>query len=104
MRSAPPPSSYYVLQVIEEDQGGVCHLYRKWGRVGNAAIGRDMLSRMPRQEAMAEFKRLFGEKTGNPWEAWEGKEGFRKRPGKFFPLDMVRGRGMGWLGGRGGGE
>lgn len=44
---------------------------------------------MSKPDAIQEFKRLFLEKTGNPWEAWEDKSNFQKRPGRFFPLDIV---------------
>lgn len=43
---------------------------------------------MSKADAIAQFKRLFFEKTGNPWDAWEQKN-FQKQPGKFFPLDIV---------------
>jgi poly [ADP-ribose] polymerase 1 len=44
---------------------------------------------MSKEDAIKEFKRLFLEKTGNPWEAWEKKKNFEKQPGRFFPLDIV---------------
>lgn len=44
---------------------------------------------MSKSDAIKEFKRLFLEKTGNPWEAWEDKKNFQKQPGRFFPLDIV---------------
>ncbi|PWZ40138.1 Poly [ADP-ribose] polymerase 1 [Zea mays] len=43
---------------------------------------------MSKTEAIKEFKRLFLEKTGNSWEAWECKTNFRKQPGRFYPLDV----------------
>jgi poly [ADP-ribose] polymerase len=44
---------------------------------------------MSKTDAIQEFKRLFLEKTGNPWEAWEQKTNFQKQPGRFYPLDIV---------------
>lgn len=44
---------------------------------------------MSKTDAIKEFKRLFLEKTGNPWEAWELKTNFQKKPGRFYPLDIV---------------
>ncbi|GMJ09082.1 POLY(ADP-RIBOSE) POLYMERASE 1 [Hibiscus trionum] len=38
--------------------------------------------------SQSDAKRLFLEKTGNTWEAWEQKENFQKQPGRFFPLDI----------------
>uniref|UniRef100_A0A2P2KV49 Poly [ADP-ribose] polymerase n=1 Tax=Rhizophora mucronata TaxID=61149 RepID=A0A2P2KV49_RHIMU len=81
-------NSYYVLQIIEEDKGSECYVFRKWGRVGNEKIGGNKLDRMSKLNAICEFKRLFLDKTGNPWEAWEQKQNFQKKPGKFFPLDI----------------
>ncbi|GJN38426.1 hypothetical protein PR202_gb27463 [Eleusine coracana subsp. coracana] len=74
--------------VIEEDDGSECYVFRKWGRVGNEQIGGQKLEEMTKTDAIQEFKRLFLEKTGNPWEAWEQKTNFHKQPGKFYPLDI----------------
>ncbi|KDP21330.1 hypothetical protein JCGZ_21801 [Jatropha curcas] len=81
-------NSYYILQIIQDDKGSDCHVFRKWGRVGNEKIGGIKLDEMSKSDAICEFKRLFLEKTGNSWEAWEQKSNFQKKPGKFFPLDI----------------
>ncbi|OVA13922.1 BRCT domain [Macleaya cordata] len=81
-------NSYYILQVIQDDKGSDCHVFRKWGRVGNDKIGGTKLEDMSKSDAIQEFKRLFLEKTGNTWEAWEKKDNFQKQPGRFFPLDI----------------
>ncbi|KAL1143126.1 hypothetical protein V6Z11_A11G141100 [Gossypium hirsutum] len=81
-------NSYYILQIIQEDKGSGCYVFRKWGRVGNGKIGGSKLEEMPKSDAISEFKRLFLEKTGNSWEAWEKKQNFQKQPGRFFPLDI----------------
>ncbi|KAI4349414.1 hypothetical protein L6164_010006 [Bauhinia variegata] len=80
-------NSYYILQIIQEDKGSDCYVFRKWGRVGNDRIGGSKLEEMPKSDAIREFRRLFFEKTGNPWDAWEQKN-FQKQPGRFFPLDI----------------
>lgn len=64
-------------------------MFRKWGRVGNEKIGGTKLEEMSKDDAIHEFKRLFLDKTGNPWKAWEQKKNFEKQPGRFFPLDIV---------------
>jgi len=56
--------------------------------VGNDKIGGNKLEEMSKSDAIREFKRLFFEKTGNPWEAWEQKT-IQKQPGRFFPLEIV---------------
>ncbi|MCL7037376.1 hypothetical protein MKW94_019800 [Papaver nudicaule] len=81
-------NSYYILQIIEDDKGSDCHVFRKWGRVGNDKIGGVKLEEMSKSDAIIEFKRLFLEKTGNSWESWEAKDNFQKQPGRFFPLDI----------------
>ncbi|KAF3957398.1 hypothetical protein CMV_017586 [Castanea mollissima] len=81
-------NSYYILQIIQDDKGSDCYVFRKWGRVGNEKIGGSKLEEMSKSDAIREFKRLFLEKTGNPWEAWEKKQNFQKQPGRFFPLDI----------------
>ncbi|RDY02952.1 Poly [ADP-ribose] polymerase 1, partial [Mucuna pruriens] len=80
-------NSYYILQIIQEDKGSDCYVFRKWGRVGNDKIGGNKVEEMSKSDAICEFKRLFYEKTGNPWEAWEQKT-IQKQPGRFFPLDI----------------
>ncbi|KAH0688354.1 hypothetical protein KY285_018923 [Solanum tuberosum] len=81
-------NSYYILQIIEEDKGSDCYVFRKWGRVGNEKIGGNKLEEMSKSDAIQHFKRLFLEKTGNSWEAWEQKKNFQKQPGRFYPLDI----------------
>uniref|UniRef100_A0A822XL21 Poly [ADP-ribose] polymerase n=1 Tax=Nelumbo nucifera TaxID=4432 RepID=A0A822XL21_NELNU len=81
-------NSYYILQIIQEDKGSGFYVFRKWGRVGNDKIGGSKLEEMSKSDATQEFKRLFLEKTGNPWEAWEQKHNFQKQPGRFYPLDI----------------
>ncbi|KAI3875434.1 hypothetical protein MKX03_036768 [Papaver bracteatum] len=81
-------NSCYVMQIIQEDKRTNCYLFREWGRTGNEQIGGNKLDEMSKAGAIREFKRLFLEKTGNHWEAWEKKENFQKQPGKYFPLDI----------------
>ncbi|XP_010510210.1 PREDICTED: poly [ADP-ribose] polymerase 1-like [Camelina sativa] len=81
-------NSYYILQIIQEDKGSDCYVFRKWGRVGNEKIGGNKMEEMSKSDAVHEFKRLFLEKTGNSWESWEQKTNFQKQPGRFLPLDI----------------
>ncbi|XP_057448680.1 poly [ADP-ribose] polymerase 1-like [Lotus japonicus] len=77
-------NSYYILQIIQEDKGSGCYLFRKWGRVGNDKIGYMMLDEMPKPDAIRKFKQLFFEHTGNHWE----QKTIQKQPGRYFPLDI----------------
>ncbi|KAL8548020.1 hypothetical protein ACS0TY_007353 [Phlomoides rotata] len=81
-------NSYYILQIIQDDKSSDCYVFRKWGRVGSEKIGGNKLEEMSNSDAIQEFKRLFLEKTGNSWEAWERKKDFQKKPGRFYPLDI----------------
>ncbi|PIN11116.1 NAD+ ADP-ribosyltransferase Parp [Handroanthus impetiginosus] len=81
-------NSYYILQIIQDDKSSDCYVFRKWGRVGNEKIGGTKLEEMSKSDAIKEFKRLFLEKTGNSWEAWEQKKDFHKQPGRFYPLEI----------------
>lgn len=81
-------NSYYILQIIEEDKSINCHLFRKWGRVGNSKVGSQKIEELDREDAISDFKRLFLEKTGNSWKSWEEKDNFEKQPGKFYPLEI----------------
>ncbi|PKA56487.1 Poly [ADP-ribose] polymerase 1 [Apostasia shenzhenica] len=80
-------NSYYILQVIQEDKGSQCYVFRKWGRVGNDKIGGSKLEELSKSDAIQEFNRLFLEKTANHWKTWE-EGNFVKQPGKFCPLDI----------------
>eukprot|EP00908_Phaeocystis_cordata_P023244 Transcript_5678.p2 GENE.Transcript_5678~~Transcript_5678.p2 ORF type:complete len:514 (-),score=294.67 Transcript_5678:2170-3711(-) len=89
-------NSYYVLQLIHEKgpkafPGQSKYLvFRKWGRVGTT-IGGQKLERMPKAEALAEFERLFLDKTGF---AFDERDAMRadptkyKRAGKFLPVQI----------------
>ncbi|KAG6530002.1 hypothetical protein ZIOFF_012219 [Zingiber officinale] len=81
-------NSYYILQIIQQDNGSDCCVFRKWGRVGNDKIGGMKFEWMSKSDAIQQFKHVFLEKTGNPWEAWEQKINFQKQPGRFYPLDI----------------
>lgn len=65
-----------------------CYVYRSWGRVGTS-IGADKLEAMQKQDAVAHFKDLYEEKSGNRWGQ---KKEFIKYPKKFYPLEMDYGQ------------
>ncbi|KAA8544469.1 hypothetical protein F0562_022491 [Nyssa sinensis] len=79
--------SYYILQIIQDDEGSDCYVFRNWGRHGNKKVNKMKLDgKMTQSDAIKNFKDLFLKQTGNPWEAWEEQK-FQKRPGKFLPVD-----------------
>ncbi|KAK9683474.1 hypothetical protein RND81_10G143600 [Saponaria officinalis] len=62
------------------------HILEEGTSIYNTTLSK--LEEMSKADAVEHFKRLFLEKTGNPWEAWVHKQNFRKLPGRFFPLDI----------------
>ncbi|KAF4673128.1 poly ADP-ribose polymerase [Perkinsus chesapeaki] len=78
-------NSYYILQLYESDSGTAT----KWGRTGNDMIGDEKRERMAGKEsAIAQFEKLFEEKTGNPfYEVATGMLPFEMHAGKAFRLD-----------------
>jgi len=79
-------NSYYKLQILVDDKGGDCSVFRSWGRVGTD-IGGTKIERFGRsvEAAQQAFNALFQEKTGgNDFLI----KPYTKHPGAFFPLDM----------------
>ncbi|KAL3827816.1 hypothetical protein ACJIZ3_016618 [Penstemon smallii] len=60
-------NKFYVLQVLESDDGGKYMVYNRWGRVG--VKGQDKLSGpyTSQQSAISEFEKKFQDKTKNHW-------------------------------------
>ncbi|KAK6141623.1 hypothetical protein DH2020_024626 [Rehmannia glutinosa] len=80
-------NSYYILQIIQDDKSPDCYVFRNGVELEMKNWG-NKLEEMSKLDAIHEFKRLFLEKTGNSWEAWENKTDFQKQPGRFYPLDI----------------
>ncbi|XP_024534740.1 poly [ADP-ribose] polymerase 1 [Selaginella moellendorffii] len=80
-------NSCYVLQIIEEDKGNACYVFRKWGRVASER-GHTKLEAFSKQGAIEEFEKGFLDKTGNEWHSWVRKTGFQKVPGKYYPVEI----------------
>ena len=83
--------------MIEEDgakTGEGCHLFRRWGRIGEECSGdisrKMIIKRMHRLDAMEAFEEVFLEKTGNPWESWARHKAAVKLPGKYYPVEQAR--------------
>lgn len=80
---------FCVLQLITVPEKQL-HLYYKKGNVGNDARAEEQLVEWENvDDAIADFKRLFEELTGNDFEPWEREKKFHKKLRKFFPVDMV---------------
>lgn len=77
-------NSFYILQVIQD--GPKFHVFRKWGRLGDDAVGDSKLVTCSNAEvAQAEFGKVYFDKTGNHWK---DRKNFKKVYGKFMPIEM----------------
>ncbi|KAL6515968.1 Poly [ADP-ribose] polymerase 2 [Orobanche gracilis] len=78
-------NKFFVLQVIESDDGGRFMVYFRWGRVG--VKGQDKLSGpyTSQQAAISEFENKFFDKTKNHWF---DREDFYSHPRSYTWLEM----------------
>ncbi|XP_054714565.1 poly [ADP-ribose] polymerase 1-like [Uloborus diversus] len=81
-------NTYYKLQILQSNKGSSYWLFRSWGRVGTT-IGDKKLEKLKLEDAIAEFKRLYQEKTGNEWS---NRKNFKKQPGLLYPLEIDYGQ------------
>ncbi|XP_050364679.1 poly [ADP-ribose] polymerase 2 [Argentina anserina] len=70
-------NKFFVLQVLESDDGASFMVYFRWGRVGVKGQNK-VLGPYPRDRAIAEFKKKFSEKTRNDWSKRKTFESFPK--------------------------
>lgn len=61
-------------------------LFRKWGRVGQDDAPTTE-GEYTKSDAIAEFERIFYEKTKNTWDQFL-EDTYEKKPGKFFPIEL----------------
>ncbi|XP_018018963.1 poly [ADP-ribose] polymerase 2 isoform X2 [Hyalella azteca] len=78
-------NKYYIIQLLEDDKGGVYSVWMRWGRVG--AHGQNSLKPCGGDIEMAKkiFCDKFRDKTRNDWHA---RSEFEKVPGKYDLLHM----------------
>eukprot|EP00118_Oscarella_pearsei_P026283 m.309715 g.309715 ORF g.309715 m.309715 type:complete len:959 (+) comp47446_c0_seq1:38-2914(+) len=78
-------NSYYKLQLLQSDNRCRWYIFRSWGRVGTT-IGSNKLDHYgSKADAVSQFKLVYNEKTGN---LWEDRKNFKKKPGRFYPIDV----------------
>lgn len=77
-------NKFYVLQLLEEDNGTGYYLFTRWGRVG---VDGQMLTETfaNLSAAVAAFKKKFHDKTRNDWD---NKANFVKVPGKYYLMQI----------------
>eukprot|EP00756_Hemistasia_phaeocysticola_P031294 Hpha_TRINITY_DN16343_c0_g3::TRINITY_DN16343_c0_g3_i1::g.58996::m.58996/K10798/PARP; poly [ADP-ribose] polymerase len=77
-------NKFYIIQVIEDDGGGRCWVWNRWGRVGQ--VGNSKLLEFRSVElAKQDFRKKFLEKTLNQWQH---REHFVKHDGKYQLMDI----------------
>ncbi|XP_022899060.1 poly [ADP-ribose] polymerase 2 isoform X1 [Olea europaea var. sylvestris] len=78
-------NKFYMIQILESDDGGKYMVYYRWGRVG--VKGQDKLNGpyISQQAAISEFEQKFFDKTKNNW--FNRKE-FVTHPGSYTWLEM----------------
>lgn len=90
-------NGFYILQLVQH--GKQFSVFRRWGRVGSDHIGgKKLTSYTSLSSALAEFRDVFQEKSGNDWEDLASKARaagptaskasfFTKQPGKGVLVD-----------------
>ncbi|XP_020550285.1 poly [ADP-ribose] polymerase 2 isoform X1 [Sesamum indicum] len=78
-------NKFFVIQVLESDDGGKFMVYNRWGRVG--VKGQDYLNGpyTSQQAAISEFEKKFYAKTKNHWS---NRNEFVFRPKSYTWLEM----------------
>lgn len=77
---------FYVMQVLYARDRNVYILFTRWGRIGETGA----FQQTPfgkKEDCIAEFCKIFKEKTGN---LWEEKDDFKKVPQKYQLLKFER--------------
>ncbi|CAL1526877.1 unnamed protein product [Lymnaea stagnalis] len=82
-------NSFYKLQALESDKNMSWWIFRAWGRVGTTIGGNKVEKCGSKNSAIATFKELYLDKTGNEWE---NRKNFQKFPNKFYPLEIDYGQ------------
>ncbi|KAK0084215.1 hypothetical protein PV325_001027 [Microctonus aethiopoides] len=77
-------NSFYKLQILKHDNKNKYWLFRSWGRIGTS-IGGNKLDNEDLDYCIAEFERLYEEKSGNEWR---NRKSFVKKPHMLYPLDI----------------
>lgn len=83
-------NSYYRLQILESNSKNKYWVFRAWGRIGTTIGGTKLDKMEDKVSAVAEFKRLYEEKTGN---CWSDRRNFVKYPKRFYPMELDYGTG-----------
>ncbi|KAI0214446.1 Protein mono-ADP-ribosyltransferase PARP3 [Lamellibrachia satsuma] len=75
-------NKFYVIQILEDESG--FNVFTRWGRVGEQGA-QALRDNCDKDQAIAEFKKKFKDKTKNKWE---DRANFVPSPGKYTLLEM----------------
>lgn len=79
-------NSFYIIQILQDDRNhSDFNVWRRWGRTGTNIGSSKLETDHSLHSAVAAFKRLYYEKTGN---SWENRNEFVKMPRKFAPIEI----------------
>ena len=73
-------NKFYILQILEHDNGNEYLVYTRYGRIGNLGVTNTSLFTSS-LSAICFFEKTFKSKTGNNWDA---RDNFIKKTGKYF--------------------
>jgi len=81
-------NSFYTLHLLESDSTASPQywVFRKWGRIGVSQGGTKVEECSTKDKAIANFRKLYEEKTGNAFGI--KKDDFEVKKGKFIRVDM----------------
>jgi predicted DNA-binding WGR domain protein len=79
-------NSFYLMMIVTNAKKNKFVLFRKWGRVGQEDAPTTE-GEYSKDDAIAEFERIFFEKTKNTWDQFL-EDTYEKKPGKFFPIEL----------------
>lgn len=79
-------NSYYKIQLLKDEHtSNHFWVFTMWGRIGTNIGGIKLQDFYSLEEAKAEYKRLYREKTGNEWES---RKNFVRKADFYYPVDQ----------------
>eukprot|EP01125_Pyxidicula_operculata_P008837 TRINITY_DN292_c0_g1_i1.p1 TRINITY_DN292_c0_g1~~TRINITY_DN292_c0_g1_i1.p1 ORF type:complete len:2964 (-),score=944.30 TRINITY_DN292_c0_g1_i1:25-8748(-) len=79
-------NNFYIMQVVREKVKDMYLLFNRWGRIGDEGTNQKTPF-ASKEEAIAEFAKVFKTKTGN---IWKKDLEFEKKPGKWRLIPISR--------------
>lgn len=77
-------NKYYIIQLLEKNDGGMFLVWNRWGRVGKVAGSNFMYEGSDIEQAKKKFNEKFKSKTKNDWQ---NRKNFQAVRGKYTLLE-----------------